>query len=626
MCGIIAYIGTKRSAKGVLINGLKKLEYRGYDSAGVAYLHDGKVVHQRAVGEVKNLENKLDKHNSEVQPRCCDTLQIGIAHTRWATHGKPTIENAHPHNAGDIYLVHNGIIENYLVLRAELTALGREFISETDSEVLAHLIDIEYEKEKNLPNAITLALHKVRGAYAIAVMGASDPSEIVLARKSSPIVLGIGGSGQECEYIVASDASAVLPYTKRVVYLDDGDVVSVRAGGYKVVKGTQKEEAVLEWSQEEAQLGGFEHFMSKEIAEQPEVIQNAFRGRMVATEGKVVLGGISDVLSQITNANRIIITSCGTSYNAGLVAEYLIESLAGIPVEVEYASEFRYRNVPLSKDDDQRDVVLAISQSGETADTLAAVMEAKRRGALTLGIVNIVGSTIARETDAGVYNHAGPEVSVASTKAFSSQLTVLTLLAVLLGREVGKLSKGRAVEILTELEQLPAKVGECIVSNQEGVEQLAKKYAGYTNMLYLGRHMQMPLALEGALKIKEIAYVHAEGYAAGEMKHGPIALVDEDMPCVVLAPRTIDKQMYEKSLAVIEEVKARGGKVLAITTKDATEVLELADDIILVPNTIDELMPLLTIVPMQLFAYYSAIERGHNVDRPRNLAKSVTVE
>ncbi len=624
MCGIVGYIGTRKSVQDVLVDGLTKLEYRGYDSAGVAYVKGGKLTYERSVGEVKNLEAKL--RSSTPKSSQLEELQVGIAHTRWATHGKPSRENAHPHHSGSIYIVHNGIIENYKELKAEILKAepSRKFKSETDSEVLVHLIDIAYQEggEKSLAQAVHKALVKVRGAYAIAVLDKDNPNELVLARKSSPMVLGIielACSDGRQDFIIASDASAIIAHTSKVVYLDDDDIVTLKNGKYSFAHGGGNEVQELEYSDGDAQLEGFNHFMSKEIHEQPEVITNAYRGRIVASEGKVVLGGISDVLPRILKVRRIIIVSCGTSYNAGLVAEYLIERLAGVPVEVEFASEFRYRQAPLGS----KDVVLAISQSGETADTLAAVREAKRCDVLTLAIVNVVGSSIARETDAGIYNHAGPEVSVASTKAFSSQLTVLTLLAILLGRESGALGKSHAVELLTALEALPSMVGECIQSCDASIKKIVKKYAKYNNALYLGRGLQAPLASEGALKIKEIAYIHAEGYPSGEMKHGAIALIDESMLSVVIA---VKDSQYEKSLAVIEEVKARGGTVLAITTSDALEVQELADDYVLVPSITEELLPLLTIVSMQLLAYYSAIERGHNVDRPRNLAKSVTVE
>jgi glucosamine--fructose-6-phosphate aminotransferase (isomerizing) len=612
MCGIIGYVGKGHSAREVLLGGLKKLEYRGYDSAGLAYTTLRGVVYERSVGEVENLIKKLGKETPEKDDV---GMQVGIAHTRWATHGKPTECNAHPHKAGSIYLVHNGIIENHQELRAELERSGNTCISDTDSEVLAHLINNNYEAGMSLADAVIKALQRVRGAYGVVVLSECEPGQVIVARNSSPLILGIG----EDEFIIASDASAIVPYTQRVVYLNDGDIFKVSAGGIEVLQGKQNAEKMLASSEEEAVLAGYPHFMLKEIHEQPEVIHNAYRGRIIAAQGLVKLGGIEGVLDQIVSARRIIIVSCGTSYNAGLFGEYLIESLAKISVEVEYASEFNYREIHLNKDD----VVLAISQSGETADTLAAIRKAKKSDALTLGIVNVVGSSIARETDAGVYNHAGPEVSVASTKAFSSQVTVLLLLAILLGRESDVLEVGKAKALLQELETMPHIIEGFLRKSLKKHEEIANIYASYDNVLYLGRGYHMPLALEGALKIKELAYIHAEGYPAGEMKHGPIALIDAGMPCVVFAPKD---DMYQKMLSTIAEVRARDGKVLAITTKGATEVQDQVDDYIIIPEASRELSPLFSTVSGQLLAYYAALARGKNVDRPRNLAKSVTVE
>ncbi len=608
MCGIVGYIG-KRNAQEVLLEGLQRLEYRGYDSAGMAVSTGiGKVKHTRAVGKVVELEKKLTKSNA------C----MGIAHTRWATHGKPAVKNAHPHKAGSIYLVHNGIIENYQELKDRLVKKGCKFHSDTDSEVLAHLINLEYAKSSNLHGAVRRALTHVRGAYALAAMSASEPEVLVAARISSPLVIGVG----EGEYILASDAAAIVPYTKRVVYLEDGEIAEIRANSLNVTtlkdKKRHKKECELEWDVAKAKLQGYPHFMLKEIYEQPTSIKEAVRGRMNAKEGSVTLGGLASVAEELRDIDRIIITSCGTSYHAGLVGEYLLEELAGVATEVEYASEFRYRNSPIGKGT----VVLVISQSGETADTLAAIREAKKKGALTLGIVNAVGSTISRETTAGVYNHAGPEVSVASTKAFTSQVSILVLLAVFLGRQ-RSLKAARASALLDALESVPKLIEQLLKKENGNIKKLAKRYAKYNNMLYIGRKYQFPIALEGALKIKEIAYIHAEGYAAGEMKHGPIALIDKDMPTIVLAPRD---SVYEKTLAAIEETRARGGKVLAITTKDAKEVIKQADDCIIIPKTEEALMPLLSTVAVQLLAYYAAVARGHDVDKPRNLAKSVTVE
>ncbi len=608
MCGIVGYIG-KRNAQEVLLQGLQRLEYRGYDSAGMAVsIGIGKVKHTRAVGKVVELEKKLTKSDAS----------IGIAHTRWATHGKPAVKNAHPHKAGSIYLVHNGIIENYQELKDRLIKKGCKFHSDTDSEVLAHLINLEYAKSSNLRGAVRRALTHVRGAYALAAMSASEPEVLVAARMSSPLVIGVG----EGEYILASDAAAIVPYTKRVVYLEDGEIAEIRANSLNVTtlkdKKRHKKECELEWDVDEAKLTGYPHFMLKEIYEQPTSIKEAVRGRMNVKEGSVTLGGLASAAEELRDIDRIIITSCGTSYHAGLVGEYLLEELAGVATEVEYASEFRYRNSPIGKGT----VVLVISQSGETADTLAAIREAKKKGALTLGIVNAVGSTISRETTAGVYNHAGPEVSVASTKAFTSQVSILVLLAVFLGRQ-RSLKVARASALLSALEGVPKLIEQFLKKENDNIKKLAKRYAKYDNMLYIGRKYQFPIALEGALKIKEIAYIHAEGYAAGEMKHGPIALIDKDMPTIVLAPRD---SVYEKTLAAIEETRARGGKVFAITTKDAKDVIKQADDCIIIPKTEEVLMPLLSTVAVQLLAYYAAVARGHDVDKPRNLAKSVTVE
>ena len=616
MCGIVGYIGT-RDAQEVLLTGLQNLEYRGYDSAGmVTFGEKGQARCTRAVGKVVELKKKL-----RIKARGAHIM--GIAHTRWATHGNPSVANAHPHRSGNIYLVHNGIIENYQELREKLMKDGYVFASDTDSEVIAHLINREYAKstgqQGSLHNAVRKALVHVRGAYAVAVTSADEPDVLVAARMSSPLVLGVGNG----EYVLASDAVAIIPYTKRVIYLEDGEIAEIRKDSHRVTtlqdKKKHKKECTLEWDEKEVKLEGYPHFMLKEIFEQPASIKDALRGRMNAKKGSVTLGGLVAVEDELKDIDKIIITSCGTSYCAGLLGEYLFEELSGIPTEVEYASEFRYRKSPIGIGT----VVLAISQSGETADTLSSVREAKKNGALTLGIVNAVASSIARETVAGVYNHAGPEVSVASTKAFTSQVSILVLLAIFLGKQ-RKLKTASAVRILTALEQVPKLIEQFLTNNEKNIKKLVKKYAKYDNMIYIGRKYQFPIALEGALKIKEVAYIHAEGYAAGELKHGPIALIDREvMPTVVLAPRD---SMYEKTISAIEEIKARGGKVLAITTADAKEVIAGADDHILVPKTEEALMPLLTIIAAQLLAYYAAVARGHDVDKPRNLAKSVTVE
>jgi len=617
MCGIVGYIGEKRDARDVLLDGLKTLEYRGYDSAGVAMLNgDGTVKYVRAVGGVANLEKKLGRGSAS---GASARVSLGIAHTRWATHGKPSVANAHPHKAGNIYLVHNGIIENYQELRDDLKEKSCEFLSDTDSEVLAHLINTEYEANKDsLHTAVRKALARVQGAYAIAVIAFDNPDTLVAARMSSPLVIGVGDG----EYIVASDASAIAPHTKRVIYLEDGEIAEIKTHSHKIttLENTKrhKKEQALEWNESEAKLAGYPHFMLKEIYEQPMSVTEALRGRVNAKTGAVTLGGLAPVVKELQDIKRIIITSCGTSYNAGLIGEYLFENIAEVATEVEYSSEFRYRNSPI----DTGTAVLIISQSGETADSLSALHEAKKRGALTLGIVNAVGSTISRETSAGIYNHAGPEVSVASTKAFTSQISILILLTVFIGKQK-KLKTSRAKTLLSALEKVPKLMNRFLKENEKSIKKIAYKYAKYDNMLYIARKYQFPVALEGALKIKEIAYIHAEGYPAGEMKHGPIALIDKNMPTVVLAPRD---SVYKKTLGSIEEIKARGGKVLAITTADAKEVIKIADDYIIVPKMQEEVLPLLTTLAVQLLAYHAAIARGHNVDRPRNLAKSVTVE
>jgi len=609
MCGIVGYIG-KQNAQEILIQGLKRLEYRGYDSSGVAVSREKGVYLAKALGRVSKLEEKLDRKGRDIS--------VGIAHTRWATHGKPSQKNAHPHQdcTKKISIVHNGIIENYKELKEQLISRGHVFRSETDSEVVAHLIEEEM-KTREYEDAIFEVLRRLKGAYAVAVLNADQPDMLIAARNSSPLVLGLGTN----EYILASDASAIVEYTDQVVYLDDGEVVVLTYDSHSVRtlknKMKKKESVKLEWSQQQAQRQGYPHFMLKEIFEQPQAVEDAIRGRVKLDSGLAKLGGLLNVDQRLRDVDRIIITSCGTSYYAGLVGEYMLEEYAGIPVEVEYASEFRYRTPIIN----ERTALLVISQSGETADTLAALREAKNKGALTLGIVNTVGSTIARDTHAGVYNHAGPEIAVASTKAFTSQLSILVLLTILLGRQRGmSLTMGK--KILQEMKRLPKRMGD-VLEQHKRIKRIAKKYARFEDFLYLGRKYNFPIALEGALKIKEIAYTHAEGYAAGEMKHGPIALIDKKFPVVIIAPKN---SVYNKVASGIEEVQARGAKILAITTVGNTELEKQVDDVLYIPKTLEMLEPLLAVVPLQLFSYYVAVERGMDVDKPRNLAKSVTVE
>lgn len=609
MCGIVGYVG-KRQALPILIEGLKRLEYRGYDSSGVAVLDEGKVTVVREVGKVAALDDKL----GEKPVAGC----VGIAHTRWATHGKPSERNAHPHSdcSGSIALVHNGIIENYRELRESLEKKGHMFRSETDSESIAHLIEEEM-KSSDYQDAFFRALKSLKGTYAIVCVSSHAPGTVMAARSSSPLVLGIAKD----EYVIASDASAIIEHTDRVIYLDDGEVAIVTSEGYSVRtlrnRGRDKESVTLSWTREEAQTQGFPHFMLKEIFEQPRAVEDAMRGRTDIPDGLARLGGLRDVERRMRSIRRIVIVSCGTSYYAGLLGKNMIEEYAGVPTEVDLASEFRYRKPIL----DERTLVVAISQSGETADTLAAVREARRKGALAIGIVNTVGSTIARETDAGVYNHAGPEIAVASTKAFVSQVTVLVLLTVLLGRQ-REMSLTMGKRILEELARIPRKIRK-ILDDAPLIEKIALKYADSSSAFFLGRKYQYPTALEGALKLKEISYVHAEGYAAGEMKHGPIALLCEGFPVVALAPKD---SVFDKIESAMEEAKARGARLLAITTQGNASLGKLADDVILIPKTLEMLTPLLSVVPLQLLAYYVAVARGLDVDKPRNLAKSVTVE
>ena len=608
MCGIVGYVG-KKNATSFLLDGLRALEYRGYDSAGIYVAGRGAL---KRAGRVATLAAAVPESFRGT---------AGIAHTRWATHGAPTEENAHPHAdaSGTIWLVHNGIIENHTELRAELAEQGISFASETDTEVLAQLIGSFYTKDAVLEDAVAQALQKVRGTYGIAVVSIREPGKIVAARLGSPLLIGISADG----YYLASDATPLLPHTREVIYLEDGELAILTAEGYLVkhlARGpVEKNIEHLEWDAEAAQKKGFEHFMLKEMMEIPEVIENALRGRVLADIGSSNLGGLRDVLPRLKKAKRIMITGCGSAYYAGQVGKLMIEEFAGVPVEVEIASELRYRRFTM---DPEHTVLIAISQSGETLDTLEAVKEAKRHGMLTIGIVNAVGSTIARETAAGVYNHAGPEISVASTKAFVSQLVVLALIALLLGREDG-LSAAEGITLVHELSELPDKVRK-ILKQCAAIEKVAQKYAGMRDAFFLGRKFQCPIAFEGAIKLKEIAYVHAEGYGAGEMKHGPIALIDGAFLTVALAPKDA---LYEKTKSNIQEIRARGGKVIALTTEgNEKDIAKLADDVIVVPRAHEALLPILTVIPLQLFAYYSAKTRNLPIDQPRNLAKSVTVE
>lgn len=610
MCGIVGYIGNKR-ASNLLINGLKRLEYRGYDSSGIALYENGKINILKQKGKVENLDRMV--------PHAMLNSNLGIAHTRWATHGFPNYENAHPHtdNSKEIAIVHNGIIENYSSIKKKLMSEGYTFESDTDTEVLAVFIGHLYKKTQDLESAVRLALREIDGTYGIAVVSSYEPDKIIGARLGSPMILGIGDG----EYILASDAAAIIQHTKQVVYIEDGEMVIVTKDGF-VTKNIDNEETdsiinQIEFDIEQIEKGGFEHFMLKEIFEQPETIINSFRGRLIADKGNVRLGGLNSVKDKLLNAKRIIITACGTSWHAALTAEYMIEQLAQIPVEVEYASEFRYRNPIIGPDD----IVFAISQSGETLDTIAAIREAKQKGATVLGIVNVVGSTIARDTEAGIYLHAGPEIGVASTKAFTSQLTVLALIAIYLGRQ-RHLSQIDGKRIANELLALPDKVRK-VLTLQEEIMSIADEYYQSTNFLYLGRGYNFPLALEGALKLKEISYIHAEGYPAAEMKHGPIALIDENMPVVFIATQD---EIYDKVLSNIEEVKTRKGKVIAIANEGDERIQSVADRVIYIPDTLPMLNPILAVVPLQMLAYYIALKLECNVDQPRNLAKSVTVE
>lgn len=612
MCGIVAYVGS-REAYPILIKGLERLEYRGYDSAGVALLQSEIKVFKKS-GKVQELKDYASKYDT--------SGNIGIGHTRWATHGEPNEVNAHPHFSSDnkIALIHNGIIENYSVLKEELVKRGYEFHSETDTEVLVHLIEeVQKNTKLSLFDAVRVALDEVTGAYAIVVLSEDNPKQLIAARKGSPLVVGMGKD----EFFVASDATPIIEYTNNVVYVDDEEValIDLKDGlSIKTIANQEKTPYVqeLEMKLEMLEKGGYEHFMLKEIYEQPRSIYDSMRGRIDSKRGDIYLGGMLEYKNILTQANRIIFTACGTSWHAALVAEYLFEDIARVPVEVEYASEFRYRNPVIN----QGDVVIAISQSGETADTLAAIELAKQKGATVFGVCNVVGSSIPRATHAGAYTHAGPEIGVASTKAFTAQVTVLTQMALWLGYAKGRINQAKLARYLVELEAIPSKVEEVLKTDLE-VEKMARIIADSENALYLGRGYNFPVALEGALKLKEISYIHAEGYPAAEMKHGPIALIDENMPVVVLATKNAQ---YEKMVSNIQEVKARKGKVFAIVTKGDVAVKEMADRWIEIPNCPEELSPLISSIPLQLLSYHVALMRGCNVDQPRNLAKSVTVE
>ncbi len=610
MCGIVGYTGN-RPAVALVLEGLKRLEYRGYDSAGLAVVDDGRLEIVKAAGRITVLEREL---GSTLPPG-----HTAIAHTRWATHGAPTTVNAHPHSdcGGTLALVHNGIIENAGALRTALTKRGHVFRSETDTEVLPHLVEELHAQGRPLVEAVAAALRQVEGTYGIAIVSTREPDTIVAARRGSPLLVAIGNG----ENFVASDASAVLAHTRSVVYLDDGEIAEVRPGDYRILDlaAVEKEKVVtqVDWDLATIERGGYAHFMLKEIMEQSESVRNTLRGRLLEDEGTVKLGGLNITDEDLLKVQRIVITGCGTSWHAGLIGEYMMEELARIPTEVEYASEFRYRN-PIV---DERTLVVGISQSGETADTLAALREAKRRGARTLGLVNVVGSTIAREVDGGIYLHAGPEIGVASTKAFTSQIAALALLTLKMGR-LRALSILQGREVVRALARLPDLVSQ-VLAKAPQVEQIAERLQRATNVLYLGRGYNFPVALEGALKLKEISYIHAEGYPAAEMKHGPIALIDDLMPVIFIAPKDA---VHQKVVSNVEEVRARGGRVIAIVTEGDAALSKLADQRIAIPETLDLLTPVLSVLPLQLFAYYIAVRRGCNVDQPRNLAKSVTVE
>jgi glucosamine--fructose-6-phosphate aminotransferase (isomerizing) len=615
MCGIVGYLG-HRDAYPIIIEGLKRLEYRGYDSAGIALFDGTNLNVSKTKGKVTDLENCVEKQIPKEG-------HLGIGHTRWATHGVPNDINSHPHtsNSGELVIIHNGIIENYDSLKKELISRGYTFKSDTDTEVLINLIeDVKKKENIKLGKAVQIALNQVIGAYAIAVFDKTKPDEIIIARLGSPLAVGIGKD----EFFIASDASPFIEYTKNAIYLKDEEMAIIRKDKGIRIRKIKDDSLVVPYVQklklnlEQIEKGGFEHFMLKEIYEQPKAITDTYRGRLLREDAIIKMAGVEDNMKKFLNANRFIIVACGTSWHAGLVAEYIFEDLARIPVEVEYASEFRYRN-PVITD---KDVVIAISQSGETADTLAAIKLAKSKGAFVFGVCNVVGSSIARETDAGAYTHAGPEIGVASTKAFTTQITILTLMALRLARAKGTISSSDFRHHLLELEMIPKKVERALKAD-EHIKEIADIYKDVTNFLYLGRGYNFPVALEGALKLKEISYIHAEGYPAAEMKHGPIALIDENMPIVVIATNAAH---YDKVISNIQEIKSRKGKIIGIVTEGDITVKELADHVIEVPDTLESLSPLLTTIPLQLLSYHIAVMLGRNVDQPRNLAKSVTVE
>ncbi len=628
MCGIVGYIG-ENDALPILIDGLKRLEYRGYDSSGIAVCDGDKVFSVKAVGKIAELEKKINEKNPLNPPfeggqkitllpkEGEGGFNIGIAHTRWATHGAPTEINAHPHHdcTGKIWLVHNGIIENYQQLKNHLLEKGHKFISETDTEVIAHLLEDLYDD--NITETLKKVLKLVKGTYGLVAFHNDEPNKILVAKEGSPLVIGLG----ENETIIASDVSAILRYTKQVIYLDDGEIAEIKGDGIKIYDANDsevdKKVNEIEWDMTQAEKQGYPHFMLKEIFEQPETIINSMRGRYIVEEGKAKLGGLDNIADKIRDIEKIIIVACGTAKHAGLVGEYMLEEYAGIPTEIEYASEFRYRQPVI----DKKTAVLVLSQSGETADTLAALKEAKGKGVLTLGIVNVVGSSIARETDAGVYNHIGPEIAVASTKAFTSQLTILALLTVLLGRQ-RNMSLVTGKRIIEELQVLPEKIKKILDTN-ENIKKISEKYFSMKNFAYLGRKYNNPVAQEGALKLKEISYIHAEGFAGGEMKHGPIAMIDENFPSFFISPRD---SVYEKNISNMQEIKARNGKIIAIATEGDEKIKETANDVIYIPKSLEMLTPILASIPLQLFAYHVAVLKGLDVDKPRNLAKSVTVE
>ena len=615
MCGIVGYIGF-REAYPIIIKGLQRLEYRGYDSAGIALYDDGQIKISKTKGKVSDLKERATKENTK-------NGSLGIGHTRWATHGVPNDINSHPHvsNSGDLVIIHNGIIENYATIKEELINRGYTFQSDTDTEVLINLIeDVKKQEGVKLGKAVQIALTQVVGAYAIAVIDRKKPDEIVAARLGSPLAIGVG----EEEFFVASDASPFIEYTNNAIYLEDGEMGIIRLGKKVKIRKINDDSLVdpyvqeLQLSLEQIGKGGYDHFMLKEIYEQPKAIIDTYRGRLLADQGIIKMSGIEDNIEKFLNANRIIVIACGTSWHAGLVSEYIFEEFSRIPVEVEYASEFRYRNPVIY----ENDVVIAISQSGETADTLAAIKLAKEKGAFVFGVCNVVGSSIARETHAGAYTHAGPEIGVASTKAFTTQITILTLIALRLAKAKGTMSHSDYHYHLQELELIPGKIEQSLDFNKH-IKDISVRYQNASNFLYLGRGFNFPVALEGALKLKEISYIHAEGYPAAEMKHGPIALIDEQMPVVVIATK---KGHYDKVVSNIQEIKSRKGKIIGIVTEGDEIVKGIADYVIEVPETLESLTPLLTTIPLQLLSYHIAVMRGCNVDQPRNLAKSVTVE